>query len=257
MELAVVDHLRVGLVGEDHDVVLHGDLGDRLEVLHGEHRAGRVVRRVDDDELGLFGDERGKLSRIEAELAVLAQRRRDGGCADELSHGLVDREAGVRADDLVALVHQREDAEEEDRLRARGDDDLGGLVVGPAGVIEILCVALPSLRQPRRRAVAGEAVLHRLVCGIDDVVRRLEVGLADLEVDDIAALFLKLAGPRQHLKRCLGAKPAHSLREFHDRTPLSMRLWWKLRLKSECANADMAEARRVRGHADARARPAR
>jgi hypothetical protein len=42
----------------------------------------------------------------------------------EVHHRLVDREGGVRQQYLVALVHEREDGEEHDRLPPRRDDDL-------------------------------------------------------------------------------------------------------------------------------------
>ena len=43
----------VDLVGQDDDVALAGDVGDDFEVGAGEHAAGRVVGRVDDDQPGL------------------------------------------------------------------------------------------------------------------------------------------------------------------------------------------------------------
>ena len=42
--------------------------------------------------------------------------------AREPDHRLVDREARVRVDDLVAFLHEREQEVEHDRLRARADD---------------------------------------------------------------------------------------------------------------------------------------
>ena len=51
----VVIHVLVDLVGKHDEVVLDGDLGDPLKVLVGYDAAARVVRRVDDDEFGVFG----------------------------------------------------------------------------------------------------------------------------------------------------------------------------------------------------------
>ena len=47
---------------------------------------------------------------VEAEVVLLAQRERHRRAADVAGHRLVDREAGVRVDDLVALVDQGEHA---------------------------------------------------------------------------------------------------------------------------------------------------
>src|SRR3972149_11299102 len=56
---------------------------------------------------------------------------------------------------------------------------------------------------------------------LDDMRRRVEVWLADFQVDDVAALGLKAAGLRQHLKRGLGAKSAHAVRELEGHRPAS------------------------------------
>ena len=48
-----------------------------------------------------------------------------------------------------------------------------------------------------------------------DVGGRVEVGLADLEVDDVAALRLERARPHQDFERGLGAEPRHALRKPH------------------------------------------
>ena len=120
--LALVEDPAVDLVGQDHEVVLAGDVGDLLEVLARRDAAGRVGRRVDDDELGPRRDQRRQLVRVEAEVVLLADRAGDGLAADEAGHRLVDREARVRVDDLVALVDEGQDREEHDRLAA-GDHD--------------------------------------------------------------------------------------------------------------------------------------
>jgi hypothetical protein len=56
---------------------------------------------------------------------------------------------------------------------------------------------------------------QRLDGGLADVVRRVEVGLADLEVDDLAALGLEGPGPGQHLERRFGAEAGHAVCESH------------------------------------------
>ena len=72
--LALEDAAAVDLVGHDDDVVLAGDVGDGRDVLARQHAAGRVVRRVEDDQLGLGRDERAQLVDVESEVVLLAQR---------------------------------------------------------------------------------------------------------------------------------------------------------------------------------------
>ena len=55
---AVVQDPAVDLVGEDPQVVLDGERGDPLEVAAGQHAAGRVGRRVDDEDARPRRDER-------------------------------------------------------------------------------------------------------------------------------------------------------------------------------------------------------
>ena len=57
---------------------------------------------------------------------------------------------------------------------------------------------LAQLRNAVRRRVAVMAVADRLDGGFGDVLGRLEVGLADAEVDDVAALGGKRVRARQH-----------------------------------------------------------
>ena len=63
---------------------------------------------------------------VEPEIALLAQRNRHRLRAQEVDHRLVNGEAGIGIDDLVALFHQRQHGEEDDRLAAGNDDHFIG-----------------------------------------------------------------------------------------------------------------------------------
>ncbi len=52
-----------------------------------------------------------------------------------------------------------------------------------------------------RRGIAVLAVMQRLDRGLDNMRRGFEIGLADAEVDDVAALRLQGGGFRQHRER--------------------------------------------------------
>jgi hypothetical protein len=54
--LAVEDQVLVDLVGDHEQVVLDGQGGDGGQFVAGEHRAGGVVRAVEQDEAGAGGD---------------------------------------------------------------------------------------------------------------------------------------------------------------------------------------------------------
>ena len=75
---------------------------------------------------------------------------------------------------------------------------------GDTSTLKRLCeVGRDRLAQRRnavRRRVAVVAVAQRLDRGLDDEVGRAEVGLADAEIDDVAALRRQRIGARQHGK---------------------------------------------------------
>ena len=62
-----------------------------------------------------------KQVQVEGKAALFHQRHRHGRRAHESDHRFVDREAGVRVDDLVAGLEQRQHGEEDDRLAAGHD----------------------------------------------------------------------------------------------------------------------------------------
>ena len=213
--LALVLQAAVDLVGEDDEIVLHRELGEPLDVLVRQDGSGRVVRRVEDEQPRARRDQRGDLLDVHPEVVRLAQRGGDRRAADVARHRLVDREARVRVDDLVAVVDQGEHGVEHDRLCARRDDHLLGRGLDP---LPALHVGDDRLAQ-RRDAGGGRVVRRSLVQqrprrGLGDVARRVEVGLADLQVDHVAAGRLERTGARGGLEGGLRPDPLHAARKF-------------------------------------------
>lgn len=64
MLLVVKDEAIVNLVGETEDVELDTQFGDLGQLFPGEHLANGVVRRVDDDGLGLGTESGSKLVKV-------------------------------------------------------------------------------------------------------------------------------------------------------------------------------------------------
>src|SRR5258706_12986416 len=60
------------------------------------------------------------------------------------------------------------------------------------------------------------AVIQRLFRGLDNVGRRREIGLADLQVDDTASFRLERACAHQHFKSGFHKNPVHPLSQFHS-----------------------------------------
>src|SRR5437879_6105371 len=137
-ELAVVEELPVDLVRQHGDVPRRRQGRDAIDLRAVQHPARRVRRRVDDDQLRARRDGPLEQLEVEAELARLAQRDRHRRRAHEVDDRLVDREARIRIDDLVAVARQRHDREEHDRLGARRDDHLLGGHWDAAGLGDVL-----------------------------------------------------------------------------------------------------------------------
>ena len=213
LEVAVGD-LGVDLVREDEQVALDRQPRDELDVLPRQDAAGRVLRRVDDQEPGAVGHQRGELGEVHPELALLAEADRHRPGADEAHQRLVDRVPGVGQDHLVAGLDAAQQGEEEDVLGARDHDHLERLDVRPQPPVEEVRDRLAHLEDAAGRRVVGVVGVHRPVGRLDDVVGRREVGLADLEVDDALALRLQRAGPRQDLEGTLGPEVLHPLGEL-------------------------------------------
>ena len=65
-------------------------------------------------------------------------------------------------------------------------------------------------RDAVRRRVPVMSVGERLATGLDDMFGRREIGLADAEIDDRAALGRQRIGAGQHLERGLGPEDTHA-----------------------------------------------
>ena len=137
----------VDLVGDDDQVVVDGQLGDLRQLAGVEHLAGRVVRRVEQDQPGARPDGGAQLGRVEAVAAVGLRAQQDGhgarpGQGDARLVAVVHR---LEHDDLVAVVEHPEQRPGERLGGAGGDQHLGvGIVVQP---VEALLVAGDRLAQ--------------------------------------------------------------------------------------------------------------
>ena len=196
--------------------MLVGDPRDLAHVILRQDRAGRVVRRVEDDHPGAIGHQGGHLGDVHPEVVGLAQGGGHRHPAHVSGHALVDREAGVGVDDLVALVDEGEHGVEHDRLGAGRDDHLlrGGLDPLPAHDVG------GDGGSERSDASCRRVVRHLLVeqgvaRGLADVARGVEVGLTDLQVDHVTAGRLQRPGARGGLEGGLGADPLHAAGKLH------------------------------------------
>ena len=216
---AAPEHLGVDLVRQDPAVVVGQDVGDLGVQLLRDVATRRVGRRVEDHHLGLRRHARAEVVGREREVGLLGQRQRHRRGPGPADRGLVDREARVGVDDLVARVARREDAVEQERLGARRDDDRVGVDVNAAVRGKVVRGGLAQRGDARGGAVVRLAVPQRLGRGLDDMGRRVEIGLADLEVDDALAGGLEGLGAGEDFECGLGAETLKSGCELGHGSP--------------------------------------
>ena len=194
-------------------------VGDAFEVVAGQDAAGRVGRRVDDQQSRLRGDQRGELVDIEPEVVLHPDRDRHRRRPDEAGQRLVDRIAGIGNDDLVTRIDQTEDRVQHHALAADGHEDLERLDREALARRGVGGDRLAQRRDAGERRVVRRACVERRLGRRADVGRRVEIGLAELEMDDRPSLRLERAGAGRHLEGALGADGVHPCRDAHGLRP--------------------------------------
>ena len=153
------------------------------------------------EELRSRRDQRGQLVDVEAEVVRLADRDRDRRAADEAGDRFVDRVARVRHDHLVAGVDQGHDRVDHHALAADGHEDVLGLRGEPAAGGRVVGDRRAQVGQARVRRVVRQALVEGLLGRLADVRRGVEVGLADLEVDDRPCRSPRAPAPARRPRR--------------------------------------------------------
>ena len=111
------------------------------------------------------------------------------------------------------MFDQRKNAEKNDRFSAGDDDHFFGRNIHPARLAHVLRDRLSQLWQTGGRSVVRETVAHGIGSGIDDVTWRIEVRLADFEMNNVAPLRFQRFCFHQNFERGLGPEPRHPFGE--------------------------------------------
>ena len=199
--LAVEDQVLVDLVGDDQEIVLPAERGDRLELSSREDLPRRVVRRVEQHQ-PRPRRHRGR-ERVDGEGVVGWLQLHDAprGTRHRDARG-VRVVVGLERDHLVARLAQRQQRGGDRLGRARGDEHLGVGVV-----VEVVPVALV---RADGGAQLGDAGPRRVLVvagadggdgGVEHLLRSVGVGEALPEVDRAG-----LDRERRHLREDRGAE---------------------------------------------------
>jgi hypothetical protein len=156
------------------------------------HGAGRIRRRVDHDRARARADL--ALDRFGSILKAVLLRHPDVdrpalGIADEIR---VTRVVRIAQDHLVARIQQVSEEQQHGGRGAGRDEDLIRRDRHTVGARIVLGDRLSERQDPEAMGVARPTVLDRTGQRVSNDRRRLEVGLAELQVHDVDAGALEL-----------------------------------------------------------------
>ena len=181
---AVVDEFGIDLVGKHVNTRLFHHFADGADLLFGVHGARGIGGRVEHEKFGLGRDRLFDVFGRNFEVVVLAPFHKHAHAAADLDEFGIGEPVRSGNDDFVAFFQKREHRVEDGMFRARGHDDLGRLVIEVIVFFEFLRDLFAQFEQSRRGRIFGKSLIERRFRRVDDVLRRVEIGLARAETDD-------------------------------------------------------------------------
>ncbi len=179
----------------------HQHIGERLQFVARIGGARRVRRRVENQPLGARGDGAFEVLRLQLERMLHRRRREHRLAAVDQDHVGIAHPIGRGDDHLVALVEGDQERIVQNLLAAGSDDGLARLVVEAVLTLELGGDRFAQRRDAQHRRIFGFPALNRGDRRLLDVVRRVEIGLADRQRDDVAALRFEVARLLRHRDR--------------------------------------------------------
>ena len=194
-----VGEAQVDLVDDQRRTPVRHGFGDRPHLPGGDHRPGRIRWRGEQDRprrrRPVLLDKRGR----ELVVGVGADRHPQRHTLDDPREVAVARVRGVGHHHRCIALDQQRHHQQQCRRRSGGDDDaLGGNL--NSELPGVVSRDRPTqLRQPQRRGVPDVAAIERGARRRKHRFRCRKIGLADLEVDDVAPGGRECARSRLHL----------------------------------------------------------
>lgn len=159
----------VDLITKDKKIVLDSQVTDGADLLLGEDLAHGVMRGIEEDDLGPWGDGRLKLLHIHlpgggGDDPILPRLPGDQGQedGDTTVHGDIGEilvKVGFKEDDLVPLVEVGGKDTEDAFVSTRGDKNVRGRIYGPAkGWRVVLRQGLKKSRASSRRRILVKGI---------------------------------------------------------------------------------------------------
>ena len=222
-DLAAVADVKIGLVGENEQIILEGQPGEFLHFLLRGGGSRRILVVVVDQNPGAVADPFADGFHIQDEMVLrLFIPVRHSHSAVKFDLRFIDGISRIRVKDLVSRIHSRQDELADGGLSAGLDGNVfsrQGNLVAPA---HILGQGLPQFGNAGGGAVAGFPFSHGLNGGIHDNGRRDEVHVAEVKRIDLLPLAGQIGGLEGNGESRFGSDAAHPLgnRNVHGSTSL-------------------------------------
>ena len=206
----VIEHAAIDLVRQDGDVRMRHQPFDKvLDLFLGHRAACRVAGAVENYQPRSWRDLREHFARLEGKAVLLFERDWNRHRAGIFDHRTIDRKSWVWIKNFAAWFSEHEDREKHCRLAARHDDHGVRVNLDIVAFVQIGGDGFAQGQDPLAWRIAMMTVTQGFLSGLDNMLRCAEIGLANPEIDNIAALPFKLGGAGKNLKRRLGPQMVH------------------------------------------------
>ncbi len=177
----------------------HQNIGQGFQFSAGIGSPRRVGRAVQHQPLGLGVDRLAQLVRLQLEIRLcraVNQYRLPFHQGDDIC--VADPEGGGDQD-FIARIHCRHECVENGLLAAGSNRDLGNIIIQTVVALQLAGNRLTQLWDARGWAIFGFARSNRVIGGLFDMFRGIEIRFPGTKADNIDALcfqFVRLCGHR-------------------------------------------------------------
>ena len=126
----LIGQLGINLIGKHEQVVLDNDIRNRLQILAFHDRSGRIVRKWQDEDLGLVRDSLLQLLRRQTEIVFFLQLNDLRHAACQHRAGQIGHVARLRDQHLIARIDHRPQRNVNGFAAADRHKDLRARIVG-------------------------------------------------------------------------------------------------------------------------------
>src|SRR2546425_4313920 len=197
---------RINFVGKNPEVVLHSKFRNSLERGVAENRAGRIIRRIENDHARTRRNLLRNFVNVRLEFVFFFQAKGNGDRTQPASKRRINWKTRIGVKHFIARLDQRHHRQGKRHLAARGDQNLLGGNVEPARAFQVLRNGFAQCRHAARGTIAISPSCYGGAHRIDDRRGSMKIRLAQFQVNDGATLPLKFFRARKNRQRAFASQ---------------------------------------------------